>query len=128
MTETETAIQDYTDVQQVRAFLCALCGNSSIIEKRTAKIPNRSGKSANFPDEEIFDQTIYANFVVTGGKLFKDRPNIPWETDEELFWEEKGEIPIGVLHFNVKLEHGGLCIECLKRDAAEHFIARIENH
>lgn len=128
MAEIQTIAPDYTEVKQIRAFLCVSCLHANIFERRTMKRPNLPRKNPNLPYEEVLDQNVFlGNFMVTGGKLLKNRPNIPWEQEDEFFWDTKGEVPPDLLFFTVSLQHGGLCSECLEHHhAEERFKGQIE--
>jgi len=111
----DTATVDYTKTVQIRGYLCVICGNVGIYEIQTEQKPNTGENPANLPDQQNCDTAIFSSPETKGGKLLKIRPKGPWKPESELCGEGEEKIPLGVLHFNISLEPGGVCNNCIER-------------
>ena len=92
------------DIRQMKFWKCALCDAHGIAEHRTEHT-----FEGEVPDESNCDLSTYTGYLIVGGKLFADRPEMPWRPVADV---QTGPV-------------GGICHSCLSREDISRLIPHI---
>ncbi|MEW6617648.1 MAG: hypothetical protein AB1333_04530 [Patescibacteria group bacterium] len=109
---------------EMRCYRCILCKKAVIAEGRTKTSPTFENPS-DAPDQSNCDLSRTSDYVVTGGRLIKKRPQEEFGKLEEGAWTDstlirskikKGDvILLSELHkYYREIPFGGVCNDCLK--------------